>query len=33
MTRLREGLSATETDQPSQWARCSGDAYAPAIAT
>ncbi|KAF1362391.1 hypothetical protein EJ07DRAFT_163641 [Lizonia empirigonia] len=29
MTRLRVGLSATETDQPSQWARCSGDAYAP----
>lgn len=29
MHRLREGMSATETEQPSQWARCSGDPYGP----
>ncbi|XPS68685.1 Protein-tyrosine-phosphatase [Ascochyta lentis] len=29
MNRLREGLSVTDTDQPSPWARCSGDTYAP----
>lgn len=29
MNRLRDGMAATDTDEPTQWARCSGDVYAP----
>lgn len=29
MNRLRDGTAPTDNDQPPQWARCSGDAYAP----
>ncbi|KAH6637695.1 protein-tyrosine phosphatase-like protein [Boeremia exigua] len=29
MNRLRDSMAVTDTEQPPQWARCSGDAYAP----
>ena len=29
MNRVRDGMTAIDTEQPPQWARCSGDAYAP----
>ncbi|KAF2630015.1 hypothetical protein BU25DRAFT_485152 [Macroventuria anomochaeta] len=29
MNRLRDGMAPTDIEEPAQWARCSGDAYAP----
>lgn len=29
MNRARDGMAPTENDEPTQWARCSGDDYAP----
>ncbi|KAF3004841.1 hypothetical protein E8E13_004628 [Curvularia kusanoi] len=29
MNRMREGMAATDAEQPAPWARCSGDQWAP----